>query len=179
MDVRAEIIRNRIACEKHKVVPAAGFELPRYHGALGRYLSCPTAALPPTTISSLSQPFSTMPPKRGRARAGSSVGGSDIASDAGSTASRGGRGRGRGTRGGRGGVPLVARGGGPAISATSSIAPAAHIQTVGVRRKGCGTAGTAIKVLTNHLDVDIAAAMWYHYDGPCIFFVSLLVQSDH
>ena len=89
---------------------------------------------------------------------------------------RGGGGRGRGGGGGaggaargRGGVPLVGRGSGPALSATSSTGPAAHVQTVGVRKKEPGTAGTAIKVSTNHFAVDIPDFKFIHYDG--MFFV--------
>lgn len=43
--------------------------------------------------------------------------------------------------------------------------PAEHIQTVGVRRRGLGTAGTAVKVYTNHFAVDIPGEIIYHYDG--------------
>ena len=78
-----------------------------------------------------------------------------------------GRGRGRG-RGARGGVPLVGRGGGPAISTSSSTAPnvpAEHVRTVGVRRKGYGSAGTKIQVYTNHFKTDIPNEIIYHYDG--------------
>lgn len=61
-------------------------------------------------------------------------------------------------------------GGSPAISATSSMAtglsvPAAHIQTVGVRRRGYGSSGTAVQVLTNHFVTDIPKDIIYHYNG--------------
>lgn len=64
-------------------------------------------------------------------------------------------------------MSLVGRTNSPAISATSSTAgmPAEHIQTVGVRRKAAGTAGTAVKVYTNHFEVDIPDSIIYHYDG--------------
>lgn len=58
--------------------------------------------------------------------------------------------------------------GSPAVSATSSMAssmPAEHIQTIGVRRKGFGTAGTAVKVYTNHFAAEIPREIIYHYDG--------------
>ena len=86
-----------------------------------------------------------------------------------------GRGRGRGGGGGggggprggprggaRGGVPLVGRGAGPAIT---SVTPAEHVQTVGVRRKNPGTAGTAVRVITNHFEVNIPDLKYIHYDG--------------
>ena len=67
-------------------------------------------------------------------------------------------------------MALGGRGGSPAISASSSVAgiPAEHIQTVGVRRKGVGAAGTAVQVYTNHFGVDIPGEIIYHYDGTSL-----------
>lgn len=93
---------------------------------------------------------------RGRARGGGGGGGG----------TRGGGGRGGG-RGGRGGVPLVGRGAGPAIT---SAVPAEHVQTVGMRRKNPGTAGTAVRVETNHFHVDIPDIMYIHYDGALLAY---------
>ncbi|KAI0702894.1 argonaute-like protein [Cytidiella melzeri] len=88
---------------------------------------------------------------------------------------------GRGQRQGRGGggTPrggAVARGGGPAIRggpagtvargpAGAPSLPAAHVQSVGVKRKGFGTSGQAIEVWTNHFAVDIPQNIIRHYDA--------------
>lgn len=52
--------------------------------------------------------------------------------------------------------------------------PSAHIETVGVKRKGPGASGTAVKVYTNHFPCDIPDGIIYHYDGEwcstvCLF----------
>lgn len=39
------------------------------------------------------------------------------------------------------------------------------IRTVGVKRKGFGTSGTAITVHTNHFAVKIPTETYFHYDG--------------
>lgn len=86
----------------------------------------------------------------------------------GDPAARGGRGRGRGgpARGGppRGGPP------GAAARATSSAPPSgalpgAHVQAVGVRRSGYGTAGRAITVLANFFSMASPDSHIHHYDG--------------
>ncbi|KAN0097521.1 Piwi domain containing protein [Tylopilus felleus] len=85
----------------------------------------------------------------------------------GDPAARGGRGRGRGgpARGGppRGGPP------GAAARATSSAPPSgalpgAHVQAVGVRRSGYGTAGRAITVLANFFSMASPDSHIHHYD---------------
>jgi len=84
----------------------------------------------------------------------------------------GGRGRG-GARGGppRGGPP---RGGPPGAaaraSATSSAPPSgalpgAHVEAVGVRRSGYGTAGRVINVLANFFTMASPERNIHHYDG--------------
>jgi len=85
---------------------------------------------------------------------------------------RGGRGRG-GPRGGgaRGGPP---RGGPPSaaapVRASSSAAPpsgalpGAHVQAVGVRRSGYGTAGRRIEVLSNFFAMAAPESNIHHYD---------------
>ena len=73
----------------------------------------------------------------------------------------GGRGRGRGGGGGGGG-------GGSA----GPLAPAAHVQTIGVRRPGQGQSGKQIKVATNHFVVTIPEAIIHHYDGMSLMFTA-------
>ncbi|KAI0773448.1 ribonuclease H-like domain-containing protein [Irpex lacteus] len=85
---------------------------------------------------------------RGRGRGGRG-GGGDSASVSSTT-----------TAGGRGGA--VVRGGGPG---RGGVLPADHVQTVGVKRKGFGTAGQAIEVWTNHFPVDIPQDIIHHYDA--------------
>lgn len=82
---------------------------------------------------------------------------------------RGGRGRGRGgpTRGGppRGGAP---GGGARATSSApppSGALPGAHVQAIGVRRSGYGTAGRAINVLSNFFSMASPESNIHHYDG--------------
>lgn len=92
-----------------------------------------------------------------------------------------GRGDGRG-RGGsllRGGVPAIR----PTVSAggtTRSALPSTseHITTVGVKRRGYGTSGRALTVLTNHFPVTIPNAIISHYDGMLpLFFLSMIFSS--
>ena len=80
-------------------------------------------------------------------------------------------GRGGATRGGTSG----ARGG--ALSAVTAPPSATaglpevrdHVVTTGVKRKGFGTSGTAVRVFTNHYEVKIPTSIIHHYDGSCIF----------
>lgn len=98
---------------------------------------------------------------------------------------RGGRGgRGRGAAGApRGGPP---RGGpGAAARATTSAPPSgalpgAHIQVVGVRRSGYGTAGRPINVLANFFTMTSPESNIHHYDGASRFLsvVRLIVLID-
>lgn len=63
---------------------------------------------------------------------------------------------------------MSVRSGSPAISTVSStsVMPAEHVQTIGVRRPGIGTAGRALKVITNHWEVTSAPdTLVYQYDG--------------
>lgn len=96
---------------------------------------------------------------------------------------RGGRGRGRGGGPPRGGPPGGGARGGPpsrggppgaAARATSSAPPSgalpgAHVQAVGVRRSGYGTAGRAMNVLANFFTMASPDSNIHHYDGasPC------------
>lgn len=90
---------------------------------------------------------------------------------------RGGRGRGGGARGGppRGGPP------GATARATSSVPPSgalpgAHVQAVGVRRSGYGTAGKAINVLANFFTIASPESNIHHYDGaPRVLLVIRLI----
>ena len=79
-----------------------------------------------------------------------------------------GRGGGRGAGAGGGGAGAVVRGGGPA-GRSGGIAgaplPAAHVQTIGVKRKGFGTLGQVVEVMTNHFPLDIPQEIIHHYDG--------------
>jgi hypothetical protein len=95
------------------------------------------------------------------------------------------RGGGGGRGGGRGGA--VVRGAGPAITAGPAargrgggLLPAAHVQTVAVRRKAFGTLGQAIEVWTNHFAVDIPQEIIHHYDGwsSHAYFASFVVLTD-
>ncbi|KAI0005035.1 argonaute-like protein [Russula compacta] len=74
-------------------------------------------------------------------------------------------------RGGRGGpsfrggpptrgVPLPA--GQPAVQRT--LAPASHVQAIGVKRPGHGTAGRVVDVFTNHFACELNQGIIYHYD---------------
>jgi len=74
------------------------------------------------------------------------------------------RGNPRGQQGsarGRGGASLT-QGRGPAQN-TPSIAE--HVETIGVRRPGFGTAGRPITITTNHFPCVIPEAIIHHYDG--------------
>jgi hypothetical protein len=88
--------------------------------------------------------------------------------DPGARGGRGGRGRG-GAGAPRGGPPF--RGGPPgAARATPSAPPSgalpgAHVQAVGVRRSGYGTAGKPINVLTNFFAMTSPESNIHHYDG--------------
>ena len=92
--------------------------------------------------------------RRGRGRGRDQARGASRApsqSSAGGGAGRGGRGS---------GTPV-------AITPTpsSNIGVPQHVDTVGVRRKGFGSSGTAIKVLTNHFEVKIPSEIIHHYDS--------------
>ncbi|KIJ70038.1 hypothetical protein HYDPIDRAFT_35479 [Hydnomerulius pinastri MD-312] len=77
----------------------------------------------------------------------------------------GGAGRG-GPRGapppGRGGPPPTARGG-PPVAATGAL-PGTHVQAVGVRRSGYGTAGRQITVAANFFNIALPQSNIHHYD---------------
>ena len=107
-------------------------------------------------------------------------------------AGRGGRGRGRGggARGaaraapqslvGRGGRGGAARGGGapgaltPTPSGTAGGPQiSAHVQTVGVKRPGFGSSGRAVKVYTNHYEVQVPNDTICHYDGTSLLLLFL------
>lgn len=98
---------------------------------------------------------------------------------------RGGRGGGRGgprggppPRGGpRGGSPHGGPVGGrsPAPTGPSAL-PGSHVQAVGVKRPGYGTAGRAITVYSNFFRVSLPESVIHHYDGWYRFiFNSLLL----
>lgn len=79
---------------------------------------------------------------------------------------RGGRGGGRG--GPRGGPPP--RGGptrGGAVHAPTGPAalPGSHVQAVGVKRPGYGTAGRAVTVYSNFFKISLPESVIHHYDG--------------
>lgn len=75
-----------------------------------------------------------------------------------------GRGGGRGARGGGsgGGGRGGGRGGG---GAAGSLNIALHVQTVGVKRPGYGTAGRPITVIANAFETPIPGKIIRHYDG--------------
>ncbi|KAI0796707.1 argonaute-like protein [Abortiporus biennis] len=77
-------------------------------------------------------------------------------------AQRGGRGRGRGN------APAIrGRGGGPIIGGASRPAaglPESHVTTIGCRRPGFGSSGTAAQVFTNCYATSIPDSTIYHYD---------------
>src|SRR6266702_4234083 len=113
-------------------------------------------------------PPSVAPPEGGRGRGGRGGG------DRGGGRGRGERGGGRGSGGGgfsRGGY----RGRGGALptggpSGPPPPLPAAHVEPIGSRRPGYGNAGTPIRLYSNHVAVELAQGMIYHYDGtsnPC------------
>ncbi|KAF8138405.1 argonaute-like protein [Boletus edulis] len=80
---------------------------------------------------------------------------------------RGGRGRGGGggARGGpRGGPPGATARGNPSAPPPSGTLPGGHVQAVGVRRSGYGTAGRAINVLTNFFSMASPESNIHHYD---------------
>lgn len=56
--------------------------------------------------------------------------------------------------------------GGPPAPGPPSSGPlvASHVQTIGVRRPGYGTAGKPLKVVTNHFGVTIPEGIIHHYD---------------
>lgn len=96
----------------------------------------------------------------------------------GDPSARGGRGRGRGGGGARGGPPRGGpprggppRGGPPGGAAFSSAPPpsgalpGSHVQAVGVRRSGYGSAGRAISVLSNFFTMASPEHNIHHYDG--------------
>lgn len=83
-------------------------------------------------------------------------------------------GRGGATRGGTSG----ARGGAPSASTAPASATAGlpevrdHVVTTGVKRRGFGTSGTAVRVFTNHYEVKIPTSIIHHYDGTFILGMS-------
>lgn len=75
------------------------------------------------------------------------------------------RGNPRGQQGsarGRGGGGGLNQGRGPTPNAPTI---ATHVETIGVKRPGCGTAGRAIPVTTNHFPCVIPQGIIHHYDG--------------
>lgn len=85
----------------------------------------------------------------------------------------GGRGRGGGARGGRGGPPSAAA---TSSAPPSGGLPSAHVQAVGVRRSGYGTAGRAINVSANFFSMASPESNIHHYDGaPCVPSVLRLI----
>ncbi|KAG1790006.1 uncharacterized protein HD556DRAFT_756886 [Suillus plorans] len=105
-----------------------------------------------------------MPPKAapGQPRGGG-VGG---VGGGGGGGGRGGRGGGRG--GPRGGPPPR---GGPAGGRTvhaptgPAALPGSHVQAVGVKRPGYGTAGRAVTVFSNFFKISLPESVIHHYDG--------------
>lgn len=82
---------------------------------------------------------------------------------------RGGRGRGGGARGGpRGGPPSAAARATPSAPPSGAL-PGTHVQAVGVRRSGYGTAGRAINVLANFFTMASPESNIHHYDGASHF----------
>lgn len=74
------------------------------------------------------------------------------------------RGNPRGQQGsarGRGGT-TQGQGRGPAQKAPVI---AAHVETIGERRTGFGTAGNVINITTNHFPCEIPEGIIHHYDG--------------
>jgi eukaryotic translation initiation factor 2C len=69
------------------------------------------------------------------------------------------------------GAPLPV--GTPAVSRT--LAPAAHVQAIGVKRPGHGTAGRLVEVFTNHFASELNQGIIYHYDGT---YLSSLSEGD-
>ncbi|KAI0250548.1 hypothetical protein BJV78DRAFT_1283159 [Lactifluus subvellereus] len=51
---------------------------------------------------------------------------------------------------------------GPVVS--RSLIPAPHVRAIGVKRPGYGSAGTSIKVITNHFETEFNQGIIYHYD---------------
>jgi eukaryotic translation initiation factor 2C len=86
---------------------------------------------------------------------------------------RGGRGGGRGgprggppPRGGpRGGPPQAGPAGGRSTPSGPSALPGTHVQAVGVKRPGYGTAGRAVTVFSNFFKVSLPESVIHHYDG--------------
>jgi eukaryotic translation initiation factor 2C len=80
------------------------------------------------------------------------------------------RGQGRGGRGGRGGGRGAPRG----MSNPPSLGPpagvAGHIETIGVRRPGFGTAGRPLPIIVNSFPTTIPDGIICHYDGKSAFF---------
>lgn len=81
----------------------------------------------------------------------------------------GGRGRGRGGPA-RGGPPRGGPPGAPARATSSApppsgALPGAHVQAIGVRRSGYGTAGRAITVFSNFFTMASPERNIHHYDG--------------
>ena len=82
-----------------------------------------------------------------------------------------GRGFGHGGNRGRGGA--LPTGGLPAGGLALSVGhegsppplPAAHVEAIGSRRPGYGNAGMPIRLISNHVSVDLKPGMIYHYDG--------------
>ncbi|KAJ8580661.1 argonaute-like protein [Rhizopogon salebrosus TDB-379] len=85
---------------------------------------------------------------------------------------RGGRGGGRGgprggppPRGGpRGGPPQAGPAGGRSTPSGPSALPGTHVQAVGVKRPGYGTAGRAVTVFSNFFKVSLPESVIHHYD---------------
>ena len=77
------------------------------------------------------------------------------------------RGNPRGQQGsarGRGGGGVgTTQGRGPTQGGAPSIAK--HVETIGVKRPGCGTGGRPITVTTNHFPCVIPDGIIHHYDG--------------
>ncbi|KAH9023196.1 argonaute-like protein [Lactarius hengduanensis] len=129
-----------------------------------------------------------MPPKVAPPEAGRGGGDHRGGFRGGSGDRGGGGGRGRGERGGGrggggGGFGNRGRGGvlpagGPSLSvghAGPPPLPAAQVEAIGARRPGYGNAGDPIRLFSNHVAVELAQGMIYHYDGTSNLSSSLEV----
>ncbi|KZW04251.1 eukaryotic translation initiation factor 2C [Exidia glandulosa HHB12029] len=70
----------------------------------------------------------------------------------------------RGGPGSRGGPPSSRGGRGGAIPVGPTGGIPSHVQTIGVRRPGVGSAGRKLNVVTNHFGVTIPDGIIHHYD---------------
>ncbi|KAH9992239.1 Piwi domain-containing protein [Russula compacta] len=94
---------------------------------------------------------------RGRGDRGAAPGGGD-------------RGRGRGAAFGRGGAPPP--GSPPPL-------PAAHVTAIGVRRPAYGTAGQAVSLISNHVEVKLDQGFIYQYDGiRSVYDLVIILPND-